>query len=167
MDFTSTNQSDPLHLTSSKAGMWARWFVVSCGAILFVTGVAKILSAFGKSQILEQHDPFFKISFRQLMVFVGSLELLVSALCFWIRKPTTCLLLIAWLSSNFLAYRIGLWWINYQKPCSCLGNLMDAVHLSPGLVNLGMKCILSYLLIGSNAMLFLHSKLDKKRRMSI
>jgi hypothetical protein len=43
---------------------------------------------------------------------------------------------------------------NYHKPCPCLGNLTDALHISPQTDNPLVKIILGYLLIGSYTTLF-------------
>jgi hypothetical protein len=44
--------------------------------------------------------------------------------------------------------------VGYHKPCSCLGNLTDALHIPPPMADTAMKIILAYLLIGSYATLF-------------
>jgi hypothetical protein len=61
---------------------------------------------------------------------------------------------LAWLSTSFLIYRFGLVWAGYHKPCPCLGNLTDALHIPPQTADTAMKIILAYLLIGSYATLF-------------
>ena len=50
--------------------------------------------------------------------------------------------------------RFGLWWMGWHKPCNCLGNLTDALHLSPQTADNIMKVVLAYLLIGSYGLLF-------------
>ena len=55
-------------------------------------------------------------------------------------------------------YRIGLWWIGWQKPCSCLGNLTDALHISPQVADNVMKGLLAFMLIGSVSLLILHQR---------
>jgi hypothetical protein len=62
--------------------------------------------------------------------------------------------LLAWLATSFLFYRFGLLLTGYHKPCGCLGNITDALHISPKNVDVGMKVILFYLLFGSYASLF-------------
>ena len=62
--------------------------------------------------------------------------------------------LVVWLATSFLVYRIGLVWVGYKKPCPCLGNLTDALHIPPQTADTAMKIILAYLLIGSYATLF-------------
>jgi hypothetical protein len=62
--------------------------------------------------------------------------------------------LLAWLATSFLIYRIGLVAIGYHRPCHCLGNLTDALHIPPQTADTAMKIILAYLLLGSYATLF-------------
>jgi hypothetical protein len=50
-------------------------------------------------------------------------------------------------------YRLGLWWMDWKKPCSCLGNLTDALHISPQTADNITKVLLAYLLIGSYGLL--------------
>ena len=65
--------------------------------------------------------------------------------------------MIAGLSTLFAVYRIGLWSLGWHRPCSCLGNLTDALHLSPVIVDNVMKVLLAYLMIGSYSILGLHT----------
>jgi hypothetical protein len=80
-------------------------------------------------------------------------EIVIAAICFFSKWQTLALGLVAWMSTNFLVYRLGLWWMNWKKPCSCLGNLTDALHISPQTADNIMKVLLAYLLIGSYGLL--------------
>jgi hypothetical protein len=51
-------------------------------------------------------------------------------------------------------YRIGLDWVGYHKPCSCLGTLTDSLHIPPQTADGAMKMILGYLIVGSFSTLF-------------
>lgn len=67
---------------------------------------------------------------------------------------------MAWISSDFVVYRVGLWWMNWHRPCNCLCNCLDnrtdALHISPQTADNIKNLILAYLLIGSYALLFLN-----------
>lgn len=136
-----------------KVNRWTRWFLVSAGVILCATGAAKIWSGFGTVKLLEVADPIFGISFRSLMFGVGGAELAIAGVCLWSRASGFSALLVAWLGSNFLAYRMGLWGIGWKKPCGCLGNLSDALGLSPQNAEAVVKSLLVYLLVGSYGIL--------------
>lgn len=134
---------------------FARWFLTSCGVILTVTAFAKLVSVTGEVKVLARPDPVFVfLTFRQLFFLVGVLELSVAAVIF---SPTprvvNKLTLVAWISSVFLAYRIGLWAMGYKGECNCLGHLTDWLGVAPGIADAGMKTILAYLLLGSVALL--------------
>lgn len=132
-----------------------RNFVISAGTILAVTGLAKIWSGFGKSEILRVADPLFGVEYRYLIPVVGVVEIFVAVLCFSPKSRKFALGLVALLASNFLFYRLGLLWVGYHKPCPCLGNLTDALPISPRTADIAMKIVLAYLLIGSYASILL------------
>ena len=150
--------------TSKDAGRQplSRKLFFSWGLILGVTGLAKVCSAFGSSRILLQPDPIVGIKFRELMFCVGLLELGVAIACFMSKKTYLSALLTAWLSTSFLAYRAGLWWLDWHVSCPCLGTLTDALHVSPVLADSVIKVLLSYLLIGSWGWLIWQWRLRQK-----
>ena len=137
-----------------KADAFVSWFVSSVTAILALTGIIKSWSAFGQSKLLAMADPITGIQFGRLMLTVGILELVIAGVCLFRKSQKLSLALIAWLATNFALYRLGLWWMGWKKPCTCLGNLTDALHIPPQTADTAMKIILAYLLIGSYGSLF-------------
>ena len=133
---------------------FSKYFIVSAGVILAITGIAKVWSGLGNSKLLAVADPILGIQFGHLMLTVGVLEIVIALVCCFSRRQTVALGLVAWLATNILFYRVGLWWMDWHRPCSCLGNLTDALHLSPQTADTAMKIILGYLLVGSYAALF-------------
>jgi hypothetical protein len=125
------------------------WFLTGAGIVLLLTALAKILSAVGPARALDVPDPIIGISFRFVMVGVGLVELLIAFFCLFTARRWICLLAVAWLASNFVTYQLGLWWMGWHRPCGCLGNLTDALHISPTTADHIMKAVLAYLLIGS------------------
>ena len=123
--------------------------------ILLITGFAKILSAFGQAKILSLPDPILWISSRNLMLLAGILEVSISSLCLFLNRRKLSLGLVMWMAANCMTYRFGLWWIRWERPCSCLGNLTDAIGISPQTADWIMKCVLAYLLIGALVALLL------------
>ncbi len=140
-------------LERGNANALAKWFVSSAGVILAITGIAKVWSAFGNTKLLAVVDPVLGVQFRHLMLAVAVAELAVAFVCLFTKKTTLSTILVAWLSTNFVVYRLGLWWMDWHRPCNCLGNLTDALHISPQLADNIMKVILAYLLIGGYALL--------------
>jgi hypothetical protein len=129
------------------------WFVASAALILATTGLAKVWSALGSSNLLAVVDPIVGVKFGQLLLAIGVVEIVVALVCFLSKRQTLALALVAWISTNFVVYRFSLWWMNWKKPCSCLGNLTDALHIRPETADNIMKIVLSYLLIGSYGLL--------------
>ena len=129
-------------------------FLKSAGVVLVVTAIAKLISSFGTARILQNIDPVLGIPFRDELWIVGTIELTVSLICFFGKSYRLQSIIVTWLATSILVYRIGLVWIDYRKPCSCLGNLTDALHIPPQIADTAMKIILAYLLIGSYSTLF-------------
>lgn len=138
----------------SKNGQWIGWFIFSAGCILTFTGAAKVISALGRAEVLAVTDPIFGLSFRWLLLIVGLLELVVAGICITTANRKLSLSLIAWLATCFVLYRGGLASLGWNRPCSCLGNLTDAIHIAPEKADLMMKLVLVYLLAGCIGALF-------------
>ncbi len=135
----------PPKIPNSRAG---RWFVISAGIILSVVGAAKLWSATGQARILAERDPLLGIPWRDTMLLVGGLEIVLALYCFLFFKRQSALLLVCWLSLNFALYHFGLWWINWET-CDCLGRITGVLRLSTTATNVIVKMLLAYLLVGS------------------
>ena len=131
-----------------------RLFLYSAGAILLLTAAAKFISSLGHGRILLTADPLIALPFRELFLIACVIEAIAALTCFFSRQPWLSAGLVAWLATSLVAYRFGLWKIGWHKPCSCLGNLTDALHIPPQTADTAMKIILAYLLVGSYATLF-------------
>ncbi|HXT12923.1 MAG TPA: MauE/DoxX family redox-associated membrane protein [Candidatus Angelobacter sp.] len=130
-----------------------RTFLQSAATLLIITALAKFISATGHARILEQPDPVFGIRFALLFWIVGSAELAVAFVCLFAKKLVFPAGSLAWLTANFAIYRFGLWWVNYQKPCPCLGHLTDALRIPPSITDVALKSALIYMSAGSFAIL--------------
>jgi hypothetical protein len=142
------------------------FFIKSAGIVLLLTATAKLISGAGSAHILQTADPLLGISFRNLFWMLGVAEFAVALICILSNHVGLQAGLIAWLGTDFVVYRIGLLLINVQKPCPCLGNLTDALHISPQTGDTAMKIILAYLLIGSYATLFWLWNENRKTRIA-
>lgn len=130
-----------------------RLFLLSTAGIMTTVGMAKVFSVFSGTRLLSVLDPIFVIQFRYLMLAAGLAEIVIAIVCFFGKRQTLAIVLVAWLSANFVVYRFGLWWMGWHRPCGCLGNLTDALHISPQSADNIMKVVLAYLLIGSYGLL--------------
>ena len=132
----------------------AQLFLYSAAVVLLLTAVAKFIGSFGPAAILRMSDPLMGFQFRDLFRIVGGLEVAVVLVCFISKRIWLPAGLMAWLATNFLLYRVSLMLVGWHRPCPCLGNLTDALHIPPQTADTAMKIILAYLLIGSYATLF-------------
>jgi len=132
-----------------------RFFLLSAGAALAATGLGKGLSAIGPARALDITDPLVGIPFRQLFLIVGQAEVFIAFFCLFTDKRRLSLVAVAWISTNFLVYRIGLWSVGWHHPCGCMGNLAGMLHLSDQAADNIMKVVLAYLLAGSYLLLYL------------
>jgi hypothetical protein len=130
------------------------FFLFSAGILLSATALAKLVSSFGSAGILRMPDPVLGLPFRYMFLGVGACELAVAAVCFLGKNVLWRAASVAWLALSFVVYRAGLVWVGYHRPCSCLGNLTDMLHIRPEAADNAMKGVLVYLLIGSGGTLF-------------
>ncbi len=146
--------SQPVAIAAgSESGSARNWFVPSAGVALALAGLGKLWSTFGSVKLLVVADPIAGIPFRWLLLGVGVLELVIAGVCFFNRNRRLATLLVAWLATNFLVYRLGLWWMGWHRPCGCMGSLSSALHLSEKAADNIMKGVLAYLLLGSYGLL--------------
>ncbi len=124
-------------------------FLLLSAILLWVTGAAKIVSAFGPSQIFLLKDPVFLIPFKHLFLAIGSLELLAAGFLFFSSNVLIANCLIAWLATGFIIYRIAIAWLGFEKPCPCLGSFTELLHLSPQLVDWVLGFVAMFLFLGS------------------
>ncbi|MEM0174340.1 MAG: hypothetical protein QXI16_07535, partial [Sulfolobaceae archaeon] len=99
---------------------FAIYFIYSAAGILLLTGFAKIYSAIGTSEILLYPDPIFGLKFKDLLLFVGCIEIMVSAFCIILNNIFERALILIWLCLWFITYRLGSFAMGYHKPCKCL-----------------------------------------------
>lgn len=136
---------------------------LSAAVILAITGIAKVWSAFGSAKSLAAVDPVIGIRFGQLMLLVGLVEIGIALVCFFGKRRNVALGLVAWISTNFVVYRVGLWWMDWHHPCNCMGNLTDALHITPHVADHIMKVVLAYLLISSYGVLLWQWRKGRRR----
>jgi hypothetical protein len=128
-------------------------YFLSAGLVLATTGIAKAWTGLGNSKFLAVVDPIIGLKFGQVMLVIGVAAIVIALVCFFSKRQTLALGLVAWMSTNFVVYRLGLYWMNWHRLCSCLGNLTDALHISPQTADNIMKVLLAYMLIGSYGLL--------------
>jgi hypothetical protein len=132
-----------------------RFFIGSAAIILLLTGAAKVIGAFTGGDVLQTYDPIFGITYGRLLLLVGVVEIGVGLVCLCVQNPHLATSLVLSLALGFLAYRIGMQWVDSPKFCSCLGTFTGVLHIAPVTADFAMKVVLAYLLVGSGIALFL------------
>jgi hypothetical protein len=143
------------------------FFLLSAGCALAATGLGKVLSAIGPARLLDTPDPLIGLPFRQLLLLIGLTELFVAFFCLFTDKRTLSVVAVGWLSTNFLVYRLGLWAVGWNRPCGCMGNLSDMLHISPRTADNIMKGVLAYLLVGSYLLLVLQWRAARRAPVAV
>ena len=141
-----------------------RIFSSSVGAVLVLTGAAKIYSYHTAPEaLLGKPDPILMVTTGILLLVVGAVEMFIGIICFMSKQTLFTHSLIAWIASLFLAYRCGLNLVDYKSPCACLGSLTAGLGLDDTDVKHVTRILLGYLLFGSYASLFYQFSAKSRR----
>ncbi len=137
---------------------FSSFVLISTGVILGLTGLAKLWSALGPARALLALDPLLGISYKHLLAGAAVAEIIVATIRFFGRSLEAAVRLVAYLCTNFMLYRIGLWWIGWKQPCGCMGSLTDALHIRLQTADRIALVLLLYMLATSYALRFMHWK---------
>jgi hypothetical protein len=135
-----------------------RWFLLSAGGILLFGGITKLLEISGNAQQLGISDPIVLIPFRQLLLYIGIVEVIVACLCLFTNKRTLSLVLITWLVTIYGIYRVALWTMVWYHPYPLLANLMETLNISPFMADGVATASSAFLFIGSVRMLWVENR---------
>lgn len=97
-------------------------FCVSVAAILSLTATLKLIAMLEFNNLLGRPDPiFFFLSIGNLMVITSLLEWVVVLALVSRVSWNNKLLLVIWITTLFVTYRVGLLVLGYHGECNCLG----------------------------------------------
>jgi hypothetical protein len=130
-------------------------FVAVSALILAGAGLLKLISASQEVASLTLPSFFLVLSNRQMMLLAGMIELLCVLYISLGKDLDNKVLLIAWLSSCFLVYRLGLLWTKFPTPCHCLGNALDWLPLDKKLVDSAMGLLVVMMICVSYSLIIL------------
>jgi hypothetical protein len=135
-----------------KPGKYNLLFNVA-SALLTLTSLAKILALAGHAKILEMQDPLLQLGYRQLLILVALVE--VGVAVFLLKSPSDLErgLTLMWLSSNFLFYHLGNYFLNIHL-CPCLGAIDDNLPLPKGMGEVIVQVLALYWFITTLNMLW-------------
>lgn len=129
-------------------------YILSCGGLLLITAVAKVIASGSAVEVLRTLDPIFGVTFNNLILTAGIVEFIIACICIFSNRITLRAGLLAILSTNLLFYRFGLYLVGYHRPCICMGTFTASLHISEQTADTIMKIFLAYMFIGSYATLF-------------
>lgn len=130
-------------------GRLYRWFVASAALILCFTAVVKFMSFVEGGELLNRTDPVLGVRFSPLFFVVAMVELLVAALAVAWRNDISSGILLAGLSSVFMAYRLTIYSLGWQGFCPCLGNFSNWSGINNHQLGTIMTFVAAYLFLGS------------------
>lgn len=128
-----------------------RLFIYCAGGILLAAALMRFLIAAGSSPVLTLPEPMLGIPLRYAVLLVGALELAVALICLFGKQTGLQIGWVAWLTSDFIVYRIGLLTTHCHPQATCIGSLTDPLQLSRGISGWIMTLTPYYLLLGSYA----------------
>jgi DNA-directed RNA polymerase subunit RPC12/RpoP len=128
---------------------WIKFFIASTGIILLAAALVRLLIAIGNAQVLSLPEPMLGIPLRYAVLMVGTFELAVALICLFGKRVGLQIGWLAWLSTNFVMFWLGLLITHCQLQGSCLGSLTDPLRLSRGATGYLSELILLYLVVGS------------------
>lgn len=132
--------------STRRAHWWSVAFVTMATLVLLLTALAKVLTLTGSAKQLATPDPVFGVfSVRQLLALGAVLEIAVASIGFS-RVPMRLKCgALAWVSSLFLFYRFGRWWLGVHEPCGCLGGIWQWLSLSRSTIDFADSALFVFL----------------------
>jgi hypothetical protein len=124
-------------------------FPLVAGTLLALVGMMKLWSWLTGASGSGVVDPVMGINASVLTLGSGLAEVAVAAVCLLSNRERLGMGLVAWWATNLVVYRVGLWWMGWQRPCGCLGYLVEALGISPQAAEVLSLMILGFLLVGS------------------
>jgi|SRR5580765_1165036 len=127
----------------------------SSAVVLFVLAALNLLTASGSGVALDWRDPILQVNpplgltSRWVLVLCGCVELLVSAFLLAGKGRWTKLVLLVWLATCLMVYRMGLRQMEASYLGDAPGNYIDWFTLSPRTVGVVAQSLTALMLAGS------------------
>jgi hypothetical protein len=126
------------------------WFVRIAMGALIATALLKLVSLGSEARVLGAADPLLDfLTTRQVMLLTAIFEFGTVAAVFVNRNILTRCGLLLWISTVFVAYRVGLAAVGFEGYCPCLGTLTYGLPISPAVADRLALGLLVFLVGGS------------------
>lgn len=130
-----------------------KMFGYVCTFLLLFTGFAKLISAFGGSELLERQDPVIPMQVRHLFILAGALEVAMGFNLVYGKNNLWKYLPVLLFSCVAMSYRMLVFFAFGGGNCPCLGNVADWIPLSKATINAFLTFTLLMLIFGSSVIL--------------
>jgi hypothetical protein len=144
--------------SKNKTMKWTKQFIHSAGAVLMAAALIRFITATGAAPALSLPEPMFGIPLRYSVLAVGILELIGALICLIGCQTGIQLGWVAWLATNYVVFRIALWFMHCHQQATCIGRLTDPLNLARGVTGFITGSLPLYLLIGSYSAIFWHRR---------
>jgi hypothetical protein len=128
-----------------------RFFVRSAAALLLCMATALFVSnSFEKiADLIPIREPLLGLELPKFYWILGALCVAVSLPCLFSANPRGAVPWLAWLASNFLVWRAGLYWSGAHTLAGYLGSFSNAFAVPPWTASVILDVVIGYLVIGS------------------
>jgi hypothetical protein len=141
------------------------YFMGAAAVILFILAALNFCGAAGTSPALNWPDALLPLSNRWVLVLCGGAEIGVSAVLLAGKSKWVKFGWLAWLTTNLLVYRIGLWSVGASNFGDYLGNYIEWFTISPRTMSLVTEILIGFMFIGGYAFLVINWLRERKRRL--
>jgi len=108
-----------------------------------------IINLSGPPHLVLPRDPISGLSLRYLFWIIGGPAALIAWFCLFSERPARTIPWVAWFATNFLIYRIALYFDGCHSLAGFLACATYAFGLSPKAASLLLDLAFAYLIIGS------------------
>lgn len=131
-----------------------RWFLWTCAATLWLTGLLKLVSVFGHARILDIDDTLLGIQTRFVLLVAGLLEVVIATSLCRLHNLRSALWLASWTGFNFLLYRTFRTLSGDDSPCPCHGTVFGWLKFNTTLLNGSLIALSLFMFLGGGVLLW-------------
>ena len=130
---------------------WIHTFIHTGGGLLLAHALTQFVTVATDEQILAMPDPLLDIPLRYAVILTGVLELAMALVCLFGKKIELQCGLLAWATTNWTVYRLGILFTGGNIQYTCMGCLTDPLHLFSGPMEVVQQWVPVCLLVGAYA----------------
>ena len=134
-----------------------RFFTNTAAALLLAMATALfVINLSGPPHLVLPRDPISGLSLRYLFWIIGVIAAGIAWFCLFSERPARTIPWVAWFATNFLIYRIALFFEGCHSLSGFLASVTYAFDLPAKAASVLVDIAFAYLLIGSSTALLFH-----------